>query len=59
MTRSRTGGVIGPETPSEEIARLGVELLAGVPWPRDGVRLLGLTVSGRAGGLMTTQEALF
>ena len=30
MTRSRTGGVIGPETPSEEIARLGVELLAGV-----------------------------
>lgn len=59
MTRSRTGGVIGPETPSEEIARVGVELLAGVPWPRDGVRLLGLTVSGRAGGLMTTQEALF
>lgn len=59
VTRSRTGGAIGPETEAAEIARLGTELLAAVPWPREGVRLLGLTVSGRTGGLISKQETLF
>lgn len=61
ITRSRTAGVIGPETPAPVLASLGMELLSAVPWPTTGIRLLGLTVSGRAAGLSAgaAQEVLF
>lgn len=61
VTRSRTGGLVGPQTSIGDLTALGVELLAGVPWPPSGVRLLGLTVSGRSGGLSaaSVQETLF